>query len=176
MAKKPPNTTPPLNWPDRTTKEAVREIARLGEIQLEDIRELAVSSDSRSATLFAGLAAVGAALVAAAVAVLQLAHPLMYAVWALVASAACFVAAAFAAACASLPSDFGPRGIMPSKLTHQADELQIIKWSAEATEVKIRYNADRMVIAKRWFWGAYVLVVAGIVVPALFIILAYRFS
>jgi hypothetical protein len=33
-----------------------------------------------------------------------------------------------------------------------------------------------MVIAKRWFWGAYVLVVVGIVVPVLFIILAYRFS
>ena len=89
--------------------------------------------------------------------------------------AACFfIAAAGAAACAALPADFGPRGVNPEKLADRtADELQIMKWSAEATVVKIAHNAHVLAIAKRWFWTAYILACAGIVVPAAFIAWVY---
>jgi len=166
-----------FEWPPSVQINEAREIVRLGELQMEDIRELAISGDSRAGTISAALSAVAAGLVAAAVAVLQLKQPNIASIAALLCSATFFATAAGFALGAAFPSDFGIRGFDPAKLIGlDVNEFQIVKWNAEALVETIAHNTEKLRQASDRFRLAYFLSAGAIAVPALILAAASCFS
>lgn len=162
------SSAPPFNWAADTDLSKAQEIVRLGELVMEDVRELATSGDSRAATLAAAMSAVAAGIFVAAVTILGFAKYDTKAVYALFASAAIFVLSSGLAILSAAPADFYVRGFYPKSLAETiGDELQIAKWVAE--DIAKKLDANRKVLNKqgRMLIACYFTAAAGVILPLL---------
>ncbi|MDB5412632.1 MAG: hypothetical protein JWR10_967 [Rubritepida sp.] len=141
---------PPLNWHSQTTDEAVVEIVRLGEAQLEDQLAAAIASDARAINQASIFAAMSGGLGAGAIAVAQMSSPARHIVAGLAIAAALTLIGSFVSRHAAKPIDFYPRGYRPAKLAAFAqDPAQIRKWVAEDINCRLLDNQGSMVRSAR---------------------------
>ena len=161
-------SAPQFTWAQDTDLRKAQEIVRLGELVMEDVRELATSGDSRAATLAAAMSAVAAGVFVAAITILGFAQRDINAVYALFASASFFVVSAGLAVLSAAPVDFYLRGFNPKSLAETlGDELQIAKWVAE--DIAKKLDANRHILARqgRLLTACYYVAAAGTIVPLL---------
>ena len=150
------NIAPLPAWSSDTDLAKAKEIQRLAEIQLEDVISIATSGDSRAATLGAAMSAISAALLATAVTVMGFTERDLVAIYALIASSACFIVGAGLAVASAAPTSFHLRGYSPVNLIGQpGDEAMIVRWAVEEGARKLERNRRVLARAGRFMLASY---------------------